>query len=821
MRDLPSGTVTFLFTDVEGSTQLLQEHGEGYADLLAEHRRLLRDAFQAHGGVEVDTQGDAFFYAFADAGEALLAARAGTEALAPTPVRVRIGIHSGEPTVTEEGYVGIDVHRGARIAAAAHGGQVLVSETTARLAEADGLHDLGLQRLKDLGEPLKLFQAGDDDFPPLRSLNATNLPAQPSPLVGRERELDELQEVVRSGARLVTLTGPGGSGKTRLALQAAAELVDDFRDGVFFVPLQALTDPELVLPTIGSTLGAKSELAEHVDEKRMLLLLDNLEQLLPAAEPLSGLLAACPNLQLLVTSRALLRIGGEREYALEPLPLADAVTLFRERAANAEPEDAVHEICRRLDGLPLAVELAAARTRLLPPEKLLDRLERALTVLTGGARDAPERQRTLTATIAWSYDLLSEEEQRLFRRLAVFAGGFELEAAEEVAGAELDTLESLLEKSLLRRWSSGRLGMLETIREFALERLEESGGAEELRQRHAQGMKTLAVLARDELRGDRQVEFLDRLAAEHGNVRAALAYAIEARDAPLALAIAGDLGRFWVFRGHDREGRRWLEDALALPQAPRDGLRWRALYWETVLANALGDRSGARHAAECALTLARELGDPVAISGSAQELARRLLDEGQYRRAEELLEESAALDADSDDQRGTVIVEGILGQLRLAQGDAISATRHLQPSLDVARSIGDVQLVARGAADLALAQATLGRLEESRSLLRESLGLCTDLRMAYGVAICLQVAAELAVREGDARAAAALLVRADGLYASLDWGESGFEAELYRRIWTDVRQHLDDAELQRLRGGVTLGDLDEAIAYASRYLDSA
>jgi hypothetical protein len=439
MPELPSGTVTFLFTDIEGSTRLLHEYGERYGELLADHRRALRKGFARHGGVEVDTQGDAFFVAFARASDALAAAdeisrREGT-------VRVRIGLHTGEPTIGDEGYFGIDVHRAARICAAAHGGQVVLSETTRRLLDDVAVRDLGEHRLKDLGRPVRLFQVGDRDFPPLRSLNQTNLPAQPSPLVGRERELEELQAlVVRS--RVLTLTGPGGSGKTRLALQAAAEVVERFDGGIYWVPLAAIVDTQLVEPAIAEAVGAQDGLAEHVGNKDMLLLLDNFEQLVAAAPWLSELLTRCANLHVLATSRAPLRIAGEHEYAVEPLPDDDAVELFRERAAVSEPLEAVTEICRRLDGLPLAIELAAARTRLLFPQQLLERLEQRLPLLTGGRRDAPERQRTLRATIEWSHELLGEEEQIVFRRLGVFVGSFTLDAAEAVCGAGIDSVDS-------------------------------------------------------------------------------------------------------------------------------------------------------------------------------------------------------------------------------------------------------------------------------------------------------------------------------------------------------------------------------------------
>ena len=460
MRELPHGTVTFLFTDIEGSTRLLQELGpDEYAEALAEHRSCLRDAFTAHGGVEVDTQGDAFLAAFPEASGAVAAAEQAQRALAQGPVQVRIGIHSGEPLVTAEGYVGIDVHRGARVMSAGHGGQVLISEACYALLDEDSrLTNLGRHRLKDLTEPQTLYQLGQREFPPLKTLYQTNLPVQPTPLVGRDLELAEVLELL-SASRLLTLTGAGGSGKTRLALQAAAELVDDYKDGVWWVSLAAVRDPELVDPTIAAVLGAKENLAQFIDEGRMLLLLDNLEQVLSCAPALAELLRSCPNLKLLITSRAPLRITGEQEYEVPLLQEAEATELFTQRARQVrpafEPDEHVVEICRRLDGLPLALELAAVRTKLLPAEQILERLGRSLELLTTGARDVPERQRTLRATIQWSYQLLAEDEKRLCARLAAFAGSFDLEAAREISGAALDTLEALVDQSLLAKPRAG------------------------------------------------------------------------------------------------------------------------------------------------------------------------------------------------------------------------------------------------------------------------------------------------------------------------------------------------------------------------------
>jgi predicted ATPase/class 3 adenylate cyclase len=564
---LPTGRVTFLFTDIEGSTMLLQELGpDGYAEALAEQRRCLRAAFAAHDGVEVDTQGDAFFAAFPEASGALAAAEQAQFALASGPIRVRIGIHSGEPLVTTEGYVGIDVHRGARVMGAGHGGQVLVTEATHALLHEDShLINLGRHRLKDLTEPQTLYQLGEREFPPLKTLYQTNLPVQPTPLVGRDVELAEVLELL-SASRLLTLTGAGGSGKTRLALQAAAEVVDDYKDGVWWVSLAAVRDPELVVPTIAAVLGAREQLAQFLDERRLVLLLDNLEQILPGASALAELLASCPNLKLLATSRAPLRIAGEQEYEVPLLREAAATELFTQRARQVrpafEPNEHVVEICRRLEGLPLALELAAVRTKLLSAEQILERLGQSLELLTTRARDVPERRRTLRATIEWSYQLLDEEEKRLYARLAAFAGSFDLEAAEAVGGAGLDTLEALVDQSLLRQAHGGRFFMLETIREYALERLDELGETEELRCSLADFYLVRVESIEQQLfTGDQRLA-LDEIQADFDNLRAVIDRALEQEKADVVLRLAGALEMFWHARGHVTEVARWIEAAF-------------------------------------------------------------------------------------------------------------------------------------------------------------------------------------------------------------------------------------------------------------------
>ena len=568
--DLPNGTVTFLLTDVEGSTKLLHSLGaEAYAEALAEHRRVIREACAAEGGVEVDTQGDAFFFAFPTAPGALAAGAALTELLAPGPIDVRVGLHTGTPLVTSEGYVGDDVHRAARIAAVGHGGQVLVAASTATLVGLDGLVDLGEHRFKDLATAERVYQLGDGEFPPLKSLYRSNLPLAANPLVGRKKELAEVLQALLDGARAVTITGPGGVGKTRFALAVAGEATHAFPDGVWFVPLASLRDPALVLPTIADAIGAEGDVARHIGDAQCLLLLDNFEQMVDAAPELAALAGGCPRLRLLVTSREALRIAVEREYPLSPLPESPSVELFRQRAGAVAPEIEIEyataaAICDRLDRLPLAIELAAARCKALSPEQIIDRVSGSLDLLRGG-RDADPRQQTLRATIDWSYGLLSQEEQRLFRALSVFRGGCTLDAAEEVCGADLDTLQSLVEKSLLR-FTRERYWMLETIREYTRERLDDGGETAEYALRHARWYLARLEANYPDRLGAGQPEILAWYDDEEDNLRAMLDRLSDAAPVEAARA-AYMLHFFWRFRGAVAEEHERLRALLA-----RDGL---------------------------------------------------------------------------------------------------------------------------------------------------------------------------------------------------------------------------------------------------------
>ncbi len=569
-RDLPSGTVTFLFTDVEGSTRLLHTLGaEGYADALATHRRILRDAFTRHGGVEVDTQGDAVFVAFPTAPGALAAATEACAALIAGPIKVRIGLHTGTPFLTEEGYVGGDVHRAALIAAAGHGGQILVSSATAALLEAS-LRDLGAHRLKDLSAPERIFQADPDEHPPLKTISNTNLPHPASSFIGREREVEGIVARLRSGARLLTLMGPGGTGKTRLAIEAASALVADYSAGVFWVPLAALRDPDLVDQEIARIIGATESLPEFIGDREMLLVVDNLEQVIGAAPRLTDLVEDCPKLQLLVTSREVLRVRGEQEYAVSPLAQTDATELFEARSGISDPM--VEEVCRRLDNLPLAVELAAARARILSPAEILERISARLDLFRGG-RDADARQATLRSTIEWSHDLLTSAEQQAFARLGIFRGGWTLDAAEVVAEADLETLASLADKSLVIR-SGERFRMLETIRAYAEERLANDEDPDAVRRRHFDHVSRLVEhwYAERLASGSR---WLPIVAAENDNIRAALDWAHDA-SASDDISLAGAVAPLWGLHGQAPEAVQRLRAALAAHPI-RDAARARAL----------------------------------------------------------------------------------------------------------------------------------------------------------------------------------------------------------------------------------------------------
>ncbi len=763
----PSGTVTFLFTDLEGSTVLLESLGPAWGATLDAHHDLLRAAIEGAGGQQVNTSGDAVFAVFARPPDAVAAAVAAQRALASADwaegvrLRVRMGLHTGEAERAGQDYAGLDVHRAARISAAASGGQVLLSSVTRLLAERalpEGvrLRDLGEHRLKDLSRPEHLYQLCIEglpsEFPPPRTLDARldNLPAQPTSFVGREREVAEAL-VLLDRTRALTLTGPGGTGKTRLALRIAAESAEAFRDGVVFVALSALEDPPLVASTVAAAVGVKEEpgrpvlasLSERLAGMEVLLVLDNYEQLLGAAALVGELLAAGPGVRILVTSRAPLRVAAEHEYQVSPLSLPDpaagatpeelatseAVALFVERARAIDPgfaltdenAGAVAEICTSLDGLPLAIELAAARTRLLSPHAILERLGTSLPLLTGGPRDRPERQRTLRATIEWSHDLLEPEGHAMFRRLAVFAGGWSLEAAEAVCsprGANgldtLDTLEALVEQSLVRPVGDGslepRFRMLVTIREYGLERLAASGEERDLRSRHAQFFLAFAEAAGRELAGPHQVAWLDRLGRDHDNLRAALRWAVEGDQAETGLLIAAAIWRFWQLRDHLAEGEARLTELLAAPSAS-------------------------------AATPARAAG--------ATALASVVYWRGDYAAAQARYEEALALHVAHGDDAGAADVGSSLGWVAAATGDWAAARRRFGEAAESARARGDRTGLGHALQGLGMSAHRDGDRLTARAALEEAVALLRASGETFGLAHALYDHGRVLVTDGD------------------------------------------------------------------------
>ena len=752
----PAGTVTLMFTDIEGSTRLLAALGERYAEALADHRRILRAAIAEHGGYEVNTQGDAFFVAFADGVPALRSAVAIQRALAGhrwpdgASLRVRIGLHTGSPVPSGEGYVGIDLHRGARICAAGHGGQVVLSKATQdavgeAIAPGIALRPLGAHRLKDLEDPLTLFDVAidglDDRFPPLRAIGSrpTNLAGEPMELIGRDAELSGLAALLEQ-ARLVTLVGPGGTGKTSLAMRLAAELLPRFPDGAFAVLLAPVAGADLVASAAAGALGLREQpgrgfaetLGDYLADREMLLVMDNFEHVLDAAPLVEDLLARAMGLRILVTSRVALRLRDERPFPVPPLSLASdadageaapAVALFAERAAAAKPGfaldeasgPAVAEICARLDGLPLAIELAAARVRLMSPTAMLARLEQPLELAAGGPRHAPTRQQALRATIEWSYALLDDRQRRAFARLGVFAGPFTIEAAEEVCEANLDDVAGLLDQSLLRTHDEGpraeRLEMLATIRAFAVERLEASDEQVAVRDRHAGWCIDFARSASPQLLSGAHEALLPRFDAEQDDLRAALDWLLASGQAHAALRLAGHLAVFWDTRGLFGEGRARLEQALSAAPDADDVDRARALFSLGRMATAQGDSARAS-----------------ATLGEALPLHRAL-----------------------DDTHGIMLDLSHLGVVRASQpGGKAEGQRLGEEALATARASGDPWTIAVALNNLAVL-ISADDTARAREMLEESVQLRRGLGERRLLAIALANAGEVAIAEGPDR----------------------------------------------------------------------
>jgi predicted ATPase/class 3 adenylate cyclase len=820
--DLPSGTVTFLFTDIEGSTRLLHQLGPTrYADALAEHRRIVREAAAAHDGVEVDTQGDAFFLAFPTAGGASAAAQAAREGLAAGAVRVRMGLHTGTPTTTAEGYVGEDVHRGARIAALAHGEQILLSPTAAALLDSEPLCDLGRHRLKDFDGAVRIFQLGEREFPPLRTPGSVDLPTPATPFLGREQELfGAVSLVYERDPRVLTIVGTGGTGKTRFAIELARLLGDEAEGGTVFVPLAPLRDAEFVLPTLADRLGSSSPdpaaIAARIGERRTHVVCDNLEQLLPgAARPLAGLVAGAPALRLIVTSREPLRVQGEAELDLPPLVRDEAVELFCERARAVRRDvtatAAVAELCDRLDRLPLALELAAARTKLLAPEALLERLADRLDALRG-TRDAEERHTTLRTTIAWSYDLLDDDEQQLFARLGVFRGGCTLETAETVCDADLDTLASLLDKSLLRR-RTGRLGeerywMLETLREFALEQLEGAGEGDSLRRRHAEHFLTLGETANlaAESQGPERPEIVR---AEQDNFRAAIDWAVD-REPELAFRLTIALEQFWVmndpFEGV-RRLRTLLEHGSRVPRV----LKARALRTYGESAWMTGERPTGNAAQEEALRIFQELGDEAGLAIVLHRLSVAALadNDRDLDRARKLL--AACLEICERNPNPKLVADAVtkLGWIEHLSGNPERALELWEEGATRSEEVGFTWMQAHAVMDIADVADELGRSELARQRAREALRLSRDCEDRQLIVFALALLARLAAKAGRAE-------RAGRLWGAIETEESRGPVGLWesKRDEFALTVATPSPEFEQGRSSGRSLSLDEAVTYA-------
>ena len=829
MQNLPTGTVTLLFTDIAGSTHLLRQLGDHYARVLSECRQVQRTVFGQWNGHVVDTQGDAFFVVFARATDAVSAAVAAQRALSShlfprgAVVHVRMGLHTGAPQRTAEGYVGLDVHRAARVMSTGHGGQVLLSQTTCSLVEQDlpdgvQVRDLGEHRLKDLGRPMHLFQLVISDlpadFPPLHTLERfpNNLPVQPTPFLGREQEVAAIGGLLhREDVRLVTLTGPGGMGKTRLALQVAADVSELFKSGVFFVNLAPISDPALVLPTIAETLTIREgsgrtlleRLTEELRQRPMLLLLDNFEQVVSAAEQVAALLATCPQLKVLVTSREVLHVRAEHEFPVPPLAVPDpdhlpdlatlshqaAVALFLQQAQAVRPDfqltdvnaRAIAELCARLDGLPLAIELAAARMKLFSPRALLARLGQRLAVLTGAARDVPTRQQTLRNTIAWSYHLLDVEEQRLFRRLSVFAGGCTVEAIEALCAPPgspsepiLDEVASLIDKSLLQRvepraGEEPRFVMLETIREYALECLESVGEMEAARRAHATYFLRLAEEADRELGGPQQARWLEQLEEERDNLRAVMQWSLThmEEEGEMALLLGGILGRSWYLRSDFSEGWDFLERVLRRGDGGA-AVRAKALYAAARLHEAQGNHDQAEVLCEQSLALYRESKDTAGVAATLHLLADVAWGRGNLAPARVQAEEALARFQEIGDKGQVAYVLIHLGGLAVEQGEYARARLLLEESLAINRELGDTSNIALSLLHLArLCRSSGGDLAQAHSLLDESWALYRELGDKSSIASCLSLSGMLALSEGDVALARSQIEQALAIFQEM------------------------------------------------------
>jgi predicted ATPase/class 3 adenylate cyclase len=859
--DLPTGTVTFLFSDIEGSTRLWEEHPASMGPALAWHDNILREAIERNDGVVFKTVGDAFCAAFQHASDAVSAAAEGQQALARAgwpdalSLKVRMALHTGSVESRDNDYFGQPLNRVSRLLTIGHGGQVLLSDVTHDLSRdllpaGCTVRALGEHRLKDLGRPEIVFQLCHPDlrgeFPPLRSLESVpnNLPQQVTSFIGREKELVEIKALLER-SRLVTLTGSGGCGKTRLALQAAADLLDVSGDGVWLVELASLTDPGLVPRTVAGPLGVSEEpgedltqaLADALKAKRLLLVLDNCEHLLDASARLAdALLRGCPHVLLLATSREGMGISGELTYQVPSLSLPDpkrdatpealvhfeAVRLFIERALFHQPQFAVTSqnapalasVCHRLDGIPLAIELAAARVRNLTVEEVNQKLDQRFRLLTGGSRTALPRQQTLRSLIDWSYDLLNEPEKALFRRLSVFCGGWTLESAEQVCAGGLveewevlDLLTSLSDKSLVaaeEREGRTRYRLLETVRQYARDRLLDSGEGGSVRARHRDRFLTLAEEIQPRLTGPEQGRWYSVLEEEHDNLRTALTFCVDELEGyegeqdpgheEKGLRLAGALQWFWLTRGHLREGRERLDELLSHPATRRrTKARAFALNGAGLLAFQLGDAGAARALHEESLSIRRELGDKRGIAGSLNNLGIVARGRGDYETARSLYEEALSINREMGNRAWESYNLANLGIVAQARGDVASARSLQEQSLAIKRELGDRRGIALSLHAIGLSAYEQGEYASARALLRESLGLCHEVGDPWCMAAAFRSLGEALAAIGDWTRAAQLWGVADRLQETVGIREAPGDPVSYEARLAETRAALGDA----------------------------
>ncbi len=913
---LPTGTITFLFTDIEGSTRLWQQHPNEMKVALTEHDAMLSSVIQANGGYVFKTLGDAFCAAFSSAEDALHAALAVQLTLHSHDwgelgeLRVRIAMDTGVAELRAGDYFGLPLNRVSRLLSAAHGGQILLTQATNDLvrglvpAEAS-LHDLGEHRLRDLQFTERVFQLVSpglsSEFPPLKTLDShpNNLPPQLTSFIGRKREIAEVRQLLDI-TRLLTLIGTGGSGKTRLLLQVGFELIEQFKDGVCFVALAPISEPMLVATTIAQSLGVKEEgeqllvdsLKAYLRDKEMLLLLDNFEQVVSAGPLVTDLLITCPYLKIIVTSRQALRLYGEHEYQVPPLSVPDpeaphavkdisqceAVQLFVQRARSVKADftlteaNAPHvtDICIRLDGLPLAIELASARIRILPPQAMLARLGSSLRLLTGGASNLPSRQQTLRNAIAWSYDLLDDDERALFRRMAVFVGGCTLEAAESILDPEeqtiqslplnevkgpkldlersegskiqniLDGIASLVDKSLLRQVEGPdgdpRFLMLETIREYAAERLAESGEQDGLQRQHAGYFLELVETAEPQMRGPRQVEWLDRLEREHDNLRAALRWSITGHETETALRISAALLRFWFVRGYHSEGRQWLNEALSIPgRRTKDkgpissfvlrpssedeahyqtelSARAKALNTAGLLAYPQGEYTAAHTLLKESLDLFRKLGDKQNIAFVLNGLGIVVQQQGDYVQARSYLEQSLAMRKELGDKPGIATTLNNLGEIARSQGDYDAAQAIYEEGLAVLAEVGNKWDIASSLHNLAYVSHQQKDYGRAAALFIEGLAWYRELGLKTGIAASLAGLAGVAGAVGQPNRAARLFGVAERLREDIGAHVDRADRAAYDRNVAALRAQMAEADFIAAWAEGRIMPLDEALS---------